>query len=879
MPKSQFLQSSFASGELSPLILGRTDLDQYYKGGQTAENVVIVPQGGIKRRPGTKRIEKALSNSFVTVTSQAPTMAKGGTPANIYDDNPNTFGITTAPFDGSPYQEFARYQYSSIPTVSFIDIKNVSLFTNGVTERTARVILQSSATGSTWKFLETFIISTEYEISKRFNLDKEDEDATFQYRLVTDALTIAGTTLSIKINEFSLRNTGSEYGNVKTFDFSYGTDEHYLGVLTTDNMRFYRIPHQGSTETVWISDIIVPYSDLDVLTVRDAQTENVMLLFNKDNAPHRIIFDPTNFTTGLFAGNNQFTSGPIPFSNVPQYDYNDENSPTAVSAVQRITFGNGFVAGNRYQVDIQGVLSKNISFGGDVESTAFNLQKNLQEMPVFGDTGITVTGSALLGPYTITISDESAQPLKLFSAFVTEGATGNTGITFIRDVIGVSRKEDVWSAPYINSQNQSRPGRGFPLMGAFNEGRLWIGGTKSKRQSLFASKSGDLFNFFSEEGADDDGIFVTINSRNLTEIIDVNPDRGLQVFCAGAEFIVKNNTPSTITIEAETQLGSFNLESKALDGATLFIDGNGNTLRQYLYNFNEDAYTSNDISVLSSHLINNPLDMAALDGTSSEDSSWVFIINQDGSAAVLNTVRAQDINGFTKWLPYVDSVQPGNNTVLESCSVVGKELYVVAKNNSFNYGPTITIELWDFDSKLDSSVNFTISSPFFSSVVDTPDQFRGQTIGLTRNDVPLPDREVSLAGQFSLAPSERPDFIGDIVNYQYGYNIPVAFKSMPVNTNPGTRSGQNAMREKKITNMNLRVLETSGVYIDGIPVPVRELGPASNSPLNTPLSPKTGIIEDNRGGNGWSTEVVPLITVPGPTPFHLQSIEYEVESS
>jgi len=56
MPKSQFLQSSFASGELSPLILGRTDLDQYYKGGQTVENVVIVPQGGIKRRPGTKYV-------------------------------------------------------------------------------------------------------------------------------------------------------------------------------------------------------------------------------------------------------------------------------------------------------------------------------------------------------------------------------------------------------------------------------------------------------------------------------------------------------------------------------------------------------------------------------------------------------------------------------------------------------------------------------------------------------------------------------------------------------------------------------------------------------------------------------------------------------
>ena len=47
MPKSQFQQTSFASGELSPLLKGRTDLEQYYKGAQDAEGVVIVPQGGV----------------------------------------------------------------------------------------------------------------------------------------------------------------------------------------------------------------------------------------------------------------------------------------------------------------------------------------------------------------------------------------------------------------------------------------------------------------------------------------------------------------------------------------------------------------------------------------------------------------------------------------------------------------------------------------------------------------------------------------------------------------------------------------------------------------------------------------------------------------
>ena len=47
MPMSKFFQSAFMSGELSPLIKGRVDIDQYYKGMQTAENVVIVPQGGL----------------------------------------------------------------------------------------------------------------------------------------------------------------------------------------------------------------------------------------------------------------------------------------------------------------------------------------------------------------------------------------------------------------------------------------------------------------------------------------------------------------------------------------------------------------------------------------------------------------------------------------------------------------------------------------------------------------------------------------------------------------------------------------------------------------------------------------------------------------
>jgi len=57
MAKSRFIQSTFVSGALSPLLKGRIDLQQYYQGVETARNVVIVPQGGMKRRAGTEYID------------------------------------------------------------------------------------------------------------------------------------------------------------------------------------------------------------------------------------------------------------------------------------------------------------------------------------------------------------------------------------------------------------------------------------------------------------------------------------------------------------------------------------------------------------------------------------------------------------------------------------------------------------------------------------------------------------------------------------------------------------------------------------------------------------------------------------------------------
>jgi hypothetical protein len=948
MPMSKFFQSAFMSGELSPLIKGRVDIDQYYKGMQTAENVVIVPQGGLKRRPGTQHIDVAEKIFSPFVGTSFITLPNGGTAANINDFTPSTQSVTTTPVgnlgtSGQSDYVVALYNLSSESSRGkFVEIKDIKLSGTG----TGVFKLQISTDNVSYSTSKTLTV-TENPQSIKARVSDTGDVKYFRIIRTGDTGNLAG--LQVSISEFNVLFPTTTASIAKTFDFSIESDRHYLGVLTGGfdtfnftittgtptvgntytvnsatyrvlsfvsgvaktertigtnapptsgtlagtptltysavshsdsfgNMSFYRVNDTmklAPPNSISITEFLTtPFASSEVQDVRDVQTENVMLMFHMEHFPKRIIN----------TDENAFVIDSIPFLNIPQFDFNDALSPTPTAAIQVMTFPNsgttGVQIGDRFQIDVEGVLSKNISFAGDSNaneqsSTIENIRKNLQDMPIFGDDGIVVTRTGAL-EYTITLDGNSSGTYELFTGFFTSGKATDA-ITFTRSAAGVPRSEDVWSDT-----------RGYPRTATFFQGRLWFGGTKSKRQSVFASRAGSFFDFFTEEGDDDEGIFVTISSRNLTEIVDINPDRGLQIFTSGAEFLLTGNTPATVSIKAQTQHGSKFLEAKSLDGATLFIDKNGKTLRQYLYNYNEDAYNSVDISVLSSHLIDNPADVGVLSGSTTEDANYVVVINEDGSAAILNTLRSQDINGFTKWTNgSTGTVYPLN---IISVSTVHNDLFFVNKRTT-DTTTTYTIERWDQTYLLDSGIKLLSQTSIVGNeLILSSAHLTGFTVSLVARGNVLPNKTVAATsgtnqnGKITLSDSEKAfiiagDTSGGTMNVQVGFNFQPKMKSMPLNTTAGNIAGQNQMRDKKITRMNLRVLDSAGVVIDGNTVPTLEFGTASSTPLNSDLSPFTGVIQDNNGGNGWNIEVVPEITVPNPMPFHIQAIEYEVQSS
>jgi hypothetical protein len=832
MAKSRFIQNNFVSGELSPLLRGRTDLQQYYQACETADNVVIVPQGGLRRRPGTEFIGECVKG--ISKMSPTYTMPNGGTTSVLNDGNDATTTSTTAGIGTTNPYIVAHMDLLSAQAIEFVDVRRISLSSGTSTQ------FKVQYSSDNVNFTDAATISLIGTNPQDFRLTVSQ---TARYwRLARIGATDLGAA-TITLAGLSLYQESAILSTPRLVDFSVEDDRHYLIEFTRDNIRIYRTPN------TFVVDIKPIYSGLpsdQIENIRVAQIENVMLIVG-NFAPMRLV----NLGT-----DTDWVIDEIPFSNVPQFDFDDDDSPTPVNDVQVMTLGGSSLAkGDRFQVDIESIQSKNITFAGDSTAdeqaaTVFNIQKNLQDMPVYGETGVAVARTGAL-QYTITVSGESAKDFELYSGYFTEGDASNT-VSFTKSANGSPRKEDVWSST-----------RGWPNSVCFYEGRLVFGGTRSKPQSIFFSKAGDFFNFDTVDTDDDDGIFATISTRKLNDVIDVYPGRNLQIFTSGAEFAVTSRpvTPANVQITPQTAHGASNIEAQDVDGSTIFVDRHGKSLLSFLYSFNEDAYTTDDRSVLASHLINQPVDMALLAGTASDDANWLFIVNSDGNATILNTLRSQDINGFTTWK---------TNGDIKSVCVVDDELYISVER-TINLVTKLFIERWDFNYMLDCSTKAARSG----SDVTGLEHLNGEEVSVlvdTENYV-LDKRTVS-SNKIVLDSNE--EYSGD---YEVGFVFVPTIKPMPLNTNIG--SGENQMRLKKIIRMNLRVYESSGVYINDLPVPIRAFGPAGDtSPLTPePITPTSGIIEDIYDINGWAREPIPTITCPDPTPLHLQMIEYEVESS
>ncbi len=134
MAKTRFIQSSFVSGELSPLLKGRIDINQYYQAVETAENVVIVPQGGMKRRPGTEFIAQTIRN--LVNWAYTGSMPNGGNPSILEGVSDTTTTSTTVAIGTTNDYVVIKGDRgaTNVAETEFVDIRRISLSSGTSTE-------------------------------------------------------------------------------------------------------------------------------------------------------------------------------------------------------------------------------------------------------------------------------------------------------------------------------------------------------------------------------------------------------------------------------------------------------------------------------------------------------------------------------------------------------------------------------------------------------------------------------------------------------------------------------------------------------------------------------------------------------------------------
>jgi hypothetical protein len=187
------------------------------------------------------------------------------------------------------------------------------------------------------------------------------------------------------------------------------------------------------------------------------------------------------------------------------------------------------------------------------------------------------------------------------------------------------------------------PAHGWPASLTFHQDRLVVGGSRDLPDQLWFSRTGRPFNFDLGAGLDDEGIAFRLSSDRLHVIKSLFAGRQLQVFTTAGEWVVKGFplTPTNVQVELQTRIGSLaarTIPPIDVDGATLFVAGRGQELREFLFADTEQAYQAADIALLSRHLMHGPVDLAF-----DQRRRLCLVVRQDGALAAVTIDRNSNV--------------------------------------------------------------------------------------------------------------------------------------------------------------------------------------------------------------------------------------------
>ncbi|MBF0355009.1 MAG: hypothetical protein HQL43_07230 [Alphaproteobacteria bacterium] len=336
-----------------------------------------------------------------------------------------------------------------------------------------------------------------------------------------------------------------------------------------------------------------------------------------------------------------------------------------------------------------------------ISTWSFTEETSLIRQPYhkFAAPEVTLTPSGTSGTITLTASANVFESSHVNTRFrIAAKEVKITAVASATSASAETKESLTGTAASEDWEEQSFSGlRGWPVCACFHQDRLVIGGSRDLPNRLWLSKSSELWNFDLGEGLDDEAIEFTLLSDQVNALRAVFSGRHLQVLTSGAEWMVTGSplTPSKIQVNRQTRIGSFvdrQVLPRDVDGATIFAGRSGTDLREFLYTDIEQAYTSNDLSMLAGHLCRHPQDMDYEPAT-----RLLYVVMEDGTMAAVTNYRIEQVTAWS---------QLETDGLFCSVAVVGDVTYVLVERNG-----SFLIECFDAEISTDSALKGQAETP------------------------------------------------------------------------------------------------------------------------------------------------------------------------
>lgn len=408
--------------------------------------------------------------------------------------------------------------------------------------------------------------------------------------------------------------------------------------------------------------------------------------------------------------------------------------------------------------------------------------------------------------------------------------------------------------------------KGYPSATGFYEDRLVFAGSKGFPQTFWTSKTGDYYNFgTSIPSADDDGITATLNGGQMNGIKAIIAFGEMLLLTAGGEFKVSGGgkaiTGSNVLSQPQEYRGVSDVNPVTIGSRIIYVQHQGNIIRDLAYSYDVDKYTGDDLNLLASHLFEGHKIISMT--YQQIPNSIVWCVRDDGLLLGLTYIKEQDIYA---WHQHTTA----GGKFVSVCNIGGAtedKLYAVIERGGQYY-----VEIMG---SRDKSTN--VEDQFF---VDSGITYEGEPTDEISGLEHLEGYTVAILADGNVLPQQTVENGKVLLGNKYkkvhvGLPIDAEIKTLPIDFT--AQDGTYLSRKKRIATVTLLLKDSRGGLFGMKENELDEFKWRSNEAYGEPISLQTGKFKVTIKSATYDETQQIIIKQPDPLPMTVLSLIPEIE--